>query len=189
MPFNKKASLTLSLFFLLLLSSCGYKFGYGDIPDHYRTVSVPFVEGDATGAFTSSLIHALSTSGAFLYEVDNPDLVLRVRILDYKNENIGFRFAREEENVRGKTLVPSETRRFMRVEIVLIDACQGCTVAGPDVLQISVDFDHEFNSSRDGVNVFSLGQVTDIDEAIDAANTPLNRAMARKIVNYLMSAW
>lgn len=186
------SSKRVNLLFLLLLfflTSCGYKFGYGDIPDHYRKISIPFVEGDATGAFTSTLIHTVVASGAFTYDTKCPDLILRARILDYKNESIGFRYDRDENNIRTKELVPSETRRSIRVEIVLVDARRGCTVAGPDVLIAMVDFDHEFNSSRDGVNVFSLGQVTDIDEAIDAANSPLNRAIARKIVNYLMSAW
>ncbi len=42
-----------------------------------------------------------------------------------------------------------------------------------------------YYSSRKGVNVFSLGQVTDIDEARDVAEYPLHRRLAQKIVDYI----
>ena len=173
----------------LFLTGCGYRMGFGGISDTYRTVAVPFAENDATGAFTAELIHTLSASGAFVYDPCNPDLILNVVILEYYDENIGFRYDRNQQGNIEKTLVPSETRRFVKVEVMLVDAHNGCRVLGPDILRASVDFDHEFNSSRDAVNVFSLGQVTDIDGAIDAAAKPLNARMAQKIVDYIANAW
>jgi hypothetical protein len=173
----------------LVLSGCGYRMGYGEISDRYRTVAVPFAINDATGAFTAELIHTLSASGAFVYQPCNPDLVLKVIILEYYDENIGFRYDRNKQGDIKKTLVPSETRRFVKVEVTLIDPRNACAVLGPDILSASVDFDHEFNSSRDAVNVFSLGQVTDIDGAIDAAAKPLNARMAQKIIDYIANAW
>ena len=71
----------------------------------------------------------------------------------------------------------------------MIDSRSGCVVLGPSIIKAHVDFDHEFNSSRDAVNVFSLGQVTDIDGATDAAARPLNKVLAQKIVDYMANAW
>ncbi|NGX58608.1 MAG: hypothetical protein K940chlam3_01515 [Chlamydiae bacterium] len=177
------------LILLFFLPSCGYRLGYNEISDKYHTVFVPFAEGDATGAFTSELIHTLSASGAYTYDPCHPDAILCVTLIEYYDENIGFRYDRDKEGDVTETLVPAETRRFVTAEIKLVDACRGCVVLGPSRIRAHADFDHEFNSSRDAVNVFSLGQVTEIDGAIDAVAKPLNRALARKIVDYISNAW
>jgi len=174
---------------LLLLTGCGYHIGYNRISDEYHTLSVPFAEGDATGAFTSELIHTLSASGAFVYQPCNPDGILCIRLIEYYDENIGFRYDRDQDGEIAETIVPAETRRFVNAEVKLIDARRGCVVLGPSLIKVHVDFDHEFNSSRDAVNVFSLGQVTEIDGAIDAAARPLNRVLAQRIVDFLANAW
>ncbi len=179
----------LAIALIFTLPGCGYRMGYGEIPASYHSIAVPFVENDATGAFTAELVHALSASGAFVYNPCRPDLILKVKILEYYDENIGFRYDRNKQGNIEKTLVPSETRRFVKVEVALFDKSRGCLVLGPDILRANVEFDHEFNSSRDAVNVFSLGQVTDVDGAIDAAAKPLNAAMAKKIVDYIVNAW
>lgn len=177
------------IFLLLILPGCGYRFGFNELSEKYHSVYIPYAEGDATGDFTAQLIHVLSTSGAYEYNPSHPDAILYVKILEYYDENIGFRYDRNQEGEIAETLVPSETRRFITVEVTLVDACRGCVILGPSRIQAYTDFDHEFNSSRDAVNVFSLGQVTEIDGAIDAAARPLNRAMAIKIVNFISNAW
>jgi len=177
------------LLFLVFLPSCGYNLGHNQISEQYHTVSVPFAEGDATGAFTSDLIHVLSASGAYVYQPCNPDAILCVRLIEYYDENIGFRYDRDKDGEIAETIVPSETRRFVQAEVKLIDARRGCVVLGPSLIKVQVDFDHEFNSSRDAVNVFSLGQVTEIDGAIDAVARPLNRVLAQRIVDYIANAW
>jgi len=177
------------LLILILLTGCGYHIGHNRISENYHTVSIPFAEGDATGAFTKELIHVLSASGAYVYQPCNPDAILSVRLIKYYDENIGFRYDRDSEGEIEETLVPSETRRFVSAEVKMIDARRGCVVLGPSLIKVYVDFDHEFNSSRDAVNVFSLGQVTDIDGAIDAVARPLNRALAQRIVDYISNAW
>ena len=74
-------------------------------------------------------------------------------------------------------------------EVSLIDAASDCYVVGPIVITAEVEFDHDYNSSPDGVNVFSLGQLTDLDEARDAADDPLNRQLAQNIIDYLVHLW
>jgi len=178
-------------FALLLLSmtSCGYKYGFGDLSSRYRTIYVPYVEGDHTGSFTTALINELSTSGAFCYSDCGGDAILSIKILDYRDENIGFRYDRNKNNELLNSLIPAETRRTVIAIISLYDSETCCNILGPDKIVASVDFDHEYNSSRDGVNVFSLGQVTDIYGARDASIDPLNRVLAQKIVDYLSSVW
>lgn len=177
--------LTSSLFFV----GCGYRAGYGGIPAHYRTISIPFVQGDVSGSFTAELTRQISATGAFKVLSCSADLTLCVKILEVRDQNIGFRYDRDEQGCIEETLVPAETRRFALAEVTLYDRCTGCVIAGPDIIRAYTEFDHEFNSSRDGVNVFSLGQVTDIDQAVDAAQRPLNQHLARRIVDYLVNAW
>lgn len=179
----------LSALFLILLTSCGYKLGYGEIPKVYNTVEIPFVQGDPRGAFTEELVFALSASGAMTYVQCGGRTELIVSILEFRDQNIGFRYDRGENNQIEETLVPAETRRTAIAEVRLVDRVTGEQILGPDLIRASMDFDHEFNSSRDGVNVFSLGQVSDIDEAEEAALTALYRKLARKIVDYLIHAW
>lgn len=185
----KKYLVKAQILVLFLLTGCGYHVGYNCISEEYHTLSVPFAEGDATGAFTSELIHVLSSSGAFVYQPCNPDGILYVRLIEYYDENIGFRYDRDKDGEIADTIVPAETRRFVKAEVTLVDARRGCVVLGPSRIKVYVDFDHEFNSSRDAVNVFSLGQVTEIDGAIDAAARPLNRVLAQRIVDFLANAW
>lgn len=179
----------LLLFLLVVSTGCGYKLGFGEIPAVYRTVEVPFVEGDQTGMFTAELIRAISHSGALTFVKCGGRTRLIVRILEFRDQNIGFRYDRGEDNEIEKTLVPAETRRIAIAEVRLVDRLTGEQISGPDVIRASTEFDHEFNSSRDAVNVFSLGQVSDFDEAELAAMASLNRALARKIVDYLIHAW
>lgn len=179
----------LSLLLLCLLSGCGYKLGYGEIPEVYKTVQIPFVEGDPRGAFTKELVHALSLSGAMQYVDCGARTELVIRILEFRDQNIGFRYDRGEGNQIEETLVPAETRKVAIAEVRLIDRVTGEQILGPDLIRASTEFDHEFNSSRDAVNVFSLGQVSDIDEAEEAALIPLYRRLSRKIVDYLIHAW
>lgn len=51
------------------------------------------------------------------------------------------------------------------------------------------EFDHTYYTTRDRINVFSLGQLSDIDAARDAAMVPLNRALAERIVDFVMNSW
>jgi len=73
--------------------------------------------------------------------------------------------------------------------VTVRETCSGSIVLGPAQLDASVDFDHDYYYSPDGINEFSLGQLTDYDVAYDTVQRPLNQALARKVVDYLTHSW
>lgn len=173
------------LFLLCLtLFSCGYRFGQGELSSLYRSISVPYVQGDIDGRFTAALIKAISVSGEFVYK-EQGDLTLEVEIIDFRDENIGFRYDKNREGRLTKSIIPTETRLTVIALVRLKETFSGKLVLGPAHLSASVDFDHDYYSSRKGVNVFSLGQLTDFDAARDAVYRPLNSLLAKKIVDYI----
>lgn len=198
----------LLLFPLLFSLSCGYQFGQGSLPSKYQTISVPYVEGDISGELTAILIKQISRSGSFRYVSDNGDLILYVTLCDCSEENIGFSYdtkKNKDDKHRRKdgkkdnsgcnkrdfnhSIIPIESRATIIAEVTVVDCSSGCTVLGPAKLIASVDFDHDYYYSPNKINVFSLGQLTDVDEARDAVLTPLYRALAEKITEYIIHSW
>lgn len=174
----------------ILLTSCGYRFGNDTgLPARFSTISVPYIEGDIDGAMTACVIKALVRSGAFEYRQFGGALLLNISILDIEDENIGFRYDRRKSGRLRKSIIPTETRRTIFVEVTVQNAATGCMVLGPARLSASIDFDHDYQYARDEINVFSLGQLSDIDQAYDAAQSPLNRLIANKIVDYVIQSW
>lgn len=189
----------------LLITSCGYRFGQGAVISQYRTVTVPFVEGDRDGTFTAALVEDISRSGCLTYHCEGGELILYVTLLDLYDENVGYRYDRkkeskendgdgeeengEKEEVLTHSIIPIETRVHVLAEVTLVEACSGCEVLGPVQLHEFVDFDHDYYFSREGINVFSLGQVNDIDTAHDDVFKPLSHKLAQKIVDYINAAW
>jgi hypothetical protein len=173
----------------LTLVSCGYRFGQGSIPDKYSTISIPYACGDIDGGLTGAVIKEVELNGGLQYVNCGGSIELCINLLDLRDQNIGFRYDRNKENQITHCIVPTETRVTAIVEIKVIDKCSGKCVLGPVILSSSVDFDHDYYSSRNGVNVFSLGQLNDIDAARDAVRNPLNKALARKIVEYVNESW
>lgn len=174
----------------LLFAGCGYRAGEGNILSNYRTISIPYVEGDWDGSLTACLVKEVSQSSTVAYRRDGGSLILEAKLIDVDEENIGFRYDRTTR--RGKIkheLIPIETRLIAVAEIRVIEAYSGRVLLGPARVTASVDFDHDYFSSRNGINVFSLGQVTDIEEAEDAAQQPLNQRLARKITDYINNSW
>ncbi len=173
----------------LLLSACQYRFGRGELSEQYSTISVPFIEGDREGDLTCEVIRQIGTSGAFRYETSGSDLILSVKIIDYDNEDIGFRYDRKEHGELRKVIIPTETRLKTTAEVILRDAGTGQVIRGPSVISASIDFDHDFYFTRHEENVFSLGQLNDIDAAEDAVMHPLYKVLAGKIVDYVKNSW
>jgi hypothetical protein len=193
-PITKLSIIPLrSLIFLFLmglfLSSCHYQFGHGELSQQYSTISVPYIEGDREGDFTAEVIKRIGTSGSFRYETTGGDLILSIKILDYENEDVGYRYDRKKHGEIKKVIIPTETRLKVTAEVIVKDACTGQIIRGPAVISTSMDFDHDFYFSRNEVNVFSLGQLNDIDAAQDAVMRPLYQSLAEKIVDYVTNSW
>lgn len=177
------------LFLSLVVAGCGYRFGHGGLPTQYRSITVPYVDGDQDGSLTAEIIRQFSTSGAFEYKRCGGDLILKVELLDFRDENIDFRYYRNKEDKLTSETIPVETRLTVLAQVVVIDAATGVSVLGPAKIEDYTDFNHDYYSTRDAINVFSLGQLTDFDEAYDAAQRPLNQSLAKKIVHYVCDSW
>jgi hypothetical protein len=172
-----------------LLVGCQYQFGRGDLSERYSTISVPFAEGDQRGELTADVIKKLSTSGAFRYVSAGGDLILKIKLLEFSEENIDFRYDRKKTGERKKSIIPIETRVNAFAEVQLIEGGTGRVVRGPTRISASAEFDHTYYTTRDEVNIFSLGQLNDIDAARDAIMHPLNRYLAERIVDYVINSW
>lgn len=182
--------LVLAYLMIGALLGCGYRLGAGEFLRPYQTISVPFMECDQDGIFTSALVHHLSLTTPLKYVDCGGDLSLKTRLICPKEENIGFRYDIEKGGLcLAPWLIPTEARLWVSAEIQLVDRNSGETLIGPIIVSVYIEFDHEYYLSRNGVNVFSLGQVTDIREATDAAQLPLAKELAKKIVDTITYAW
>lgn len=173
---------------LFTTTGCGYRWGQGSTLVNYRTIAVPYVEGDWDGDLTAELIRQLSQTGVVQYSPSG-SAVLRVRILNTDEDHIGFQYDINKEGEKKDIIIPNETRLTTVVEVQLIEAISNRIILGPVKLSADLVFDHDYYSTRKGVNVFSLGQLTDIEEAETAAIHPLNLRLAEKIVDYVIDSW
>lgn len=184
---NKNSFLsTLGLFSALFFcAGCGYHAGQGGVLTPYRTISVPYVRGDWNGEMTGAIVREVCQISNLKYQQNGGALILQVALEDTVDKNIGFQYYRNKSEDIKKSVVPNETRLIETVEVKVVEAASGVVLLGPVYITADVDFDHDYYTTRDRVNVFSLGQVTDIDEAQDAAQRPLNTRLARKIVDFI----
>lgn len=174
---------------LLALSGCGYQFGSSQFSSRYSTLSVPYASGDFDGSFTNEMIHHISTGSVFQYKRVNADLILKIDLIDFDVKNIGYRYYRNKHNKLTRETIPVETRSIVTAVFSLVDACTGYEVLSPVEVTACTDFDHDFYSTRDQINSKSLGQLTDYDEALDAAKKPLFFNLAKKISDYINDSW
>ena len=177
--------LVFSSYFCLV--GCHYQFGHGDLSRRYATISVPYAEGDLKGDLTAEVIKKLSTSGAFRTVNASGDLILNMKVVELSEENIGFRYDRKKSGRLKRNIVPTETRMNVLAEVTLVEGATGNVVKGPARITADAEFDHTYYTTRDKINVFSLGQLSDIDAARDAAMIPLNRALAERIVDFVVN--
>ena len=173
----------------LLLCGCGYHLGEGSLLSQYDTVCVPYIEGDHDGRLTEALVKNLEISGAIKYCHKDADVILKIKLLDFREENIGFRYDCNKEGTLTDNVIPSETRLTVLAEVTAIDSCSSCEIFGPDLLSASIDYDHDYYSNHGGVNVFSLGQLNDIDLAQQVAYRPLVRELAKRITDHVINSW
>jgi hypothetical protein len=163
--------------------------GQGELSRRYQTISVPYVQGDLEGVLTKDVIRELSFNSPFIYENEGGDLILNIKIIETCEENIGFRYDRHKDGRLRHNIIPTETRLRLLAEVNIIDAEFCSPVCENIVLESFYEFDHDYYSSRNAVNIFSLGQLTDYDEAYDAALKPAYAELAKKIVTYLNNVW
>lgn len=174
---------------LICITSCGYHYDTSCAVKEHRTISVPYALRDSDGQFTAALIREITLNGAFDYIDTGGDLLLSVDLIEFCDDNIGFRYDRNKKGELTRSIIPTETRASLTAEITLFSSRTNCVIIGPVQVRASVDYDHDYYSSRDGVNVFSLGQLTDYEEAHDVVLRPLHKKLAKKIVQYIYESW
>lgn len=173
----------------LTLTSCHYHFGRGETAHNYSSISVPYIEGDQKGQLTAEIIKKIATSGAFHYADEGGTLILKVKLLGFEEENINYCYDRKRRGKQKKSIIPIETRVNATAEVHLIDGATGLKVRGPVCISANTEFDHTYYATRNDINIFSLGQINDIDAAREAAMDPLNRNLANAIVDYIINSW
>lgn len=183
----------LFLFFVgisaLCCQSCHYQFGHGELASKYTTISVPYAEGDLDGSLTADVIKKISSSGAFRYAACEGELLLKIKVVETKDLNIGYRYDRKRDDELKHSIIPSESRFVIFAEVSIIDNSKNELVRGPILIRASLDFDYDYYKVQHEANVFSLGQLNDVDSARDAARHPLNSKLAENIVEYLVNSW
>ncbi len=174
----------------VVLPSCsGYRFGgYGMFSSH-TTVDVPYVEGDSDGRLTAALVRELATRGVAVYSNSGAEHFLAVRFVDFADENIGFRYDRDKNNVILNDVVQREGRARALIEISVIESATGEAVWGPKSLGASIDYDYGLGNSSENLLSYSLGQLDTAEVASDSALDSLYRALAKKIVDYVNYVW
>jgi hypothetical protein len=195
---NKILICALAVLSLCTLSSCGYRGEESFLQSRYSSITVPFVEGDEDGSLTSAIVRELSVSSPIPYSQNGGDLILRVKILDIDDDNVGYRYDRKKRGTIRKRLIPCETRLTVNLEVGLENRC-GELVLPRVIIIANQDFDHDYYTTRNfdpenqttnyGVNIFSLGQLSEIDAARDTVITPINAIISKKIVDYLSDSW
>lgn len=171
----------------LLLASCGYRSGTAGALSSYETISIPYVKNDEDGRMTAALVKVISVESGLQYVKGGGDLTLLVEILAFENENIGYRYDQKDSGKLRHSIIPTETRLIAVAQVMLIDCATGEAIAGPAKITATVDFDHDYERTRNGINIFSLGQLTDYDEAYDAAFHPLYNVLSQKIADFIMN--
>src|SRR5262245_21674834 len=114
--------LCLCLLSVFFLSSCRYRFEEKETSHETRTITVPYIKGDAEGIFTNELIRQLSESGHFECVRSGGDFILSAVLSSDENDKIGYRYDRHgPKGKRRHRLVPDENRRTAVAHVSLID--------------------------------------------------------------------
>lgn len=168
-------------FLFLILVGCGYHLDYP--PDCPPALSLAEVRGDEEGRFTAALVSALAANSWINYSSCAPYQLI-VEMVDGEEEQIGFRYDRSRKGRLRHFVIPVEARMTLMADVVVQKGSGQC-IAPAVRLMAQVDYDHDYYTLRDGINSFSLGQLTDVDEARTAAQELLYQQMAHKISAYV----
>lgn len=193
-------SLNFFYLFVIIFSSCGYRW-VPDLADEARsTISVPFVEGDGDGSLTQAIVYALSSSGMADVRQTGAHYRLSVSIIHSESQTVGYR--RDRQKISGeikKNLVSAEARKTLAIEATVYEKDK--IVCGPIRLNADSDYDYlDGDSMQDlafinplgaqqTVLPFSLGQLEPKEAAEEAAMKPLNAKIAKVLVDAIFNAW
>jgi hypothetical protein len=178
---------SLFVYLLALCPSCTPWHMSKSVTGHdCQQICIPYVQNDASGEATAALVRAVNDLPGF--RVDNGGrYLLSVKILDHKDAKLGFRYDPIELHKGKKDLILNETRARVLVEVQVIDRFTNQVIHGPAHILGSTEYDHQESSINNDINRRSLGQLCDIDTAIDVVYIPLYRDLASKIGIWLQN--
>ncbi len=163
-------------------------------------MTVPFIIGDEDGVLTAEVIRSLCSSGLADVRSFGGEYQLKISILGEEIEKIGFRV--DPQKIDGKVrrnLFASEGRRMMTVQAALYASNK--IAFGPYTITADAEYDYVDGDSIQDLTFtdpsgkvvtvlpFSLGQLESDESARHAANRPLYRKVAQKIVDAISSNW
>ncbi|EKE03068.1 MAG: hypothetical protein ACD_20C00278G0002 [uncultured bacterium] len=189
-----------SIFFFILLTSCSYHLGRSQNPEKI-IVNVPYVQGDYNGLFTNELIRQISYSANLNYKYSDANYFLKVEIISDSTSQIGYKYDRDNNNERCKTIRATEGRQTIAARISLIECSTNLVKFGPFDVKADSEFDYVdpdslndlsfINAEKKRVTVlsYSLGQLESIENAKEAALKPLYESLSKKIVDAILAYW
>ena len=184
------SSSLLALLTLFSLQGCGYRSTLqSNALSSYHSISVPYIEGDNEGYITSQVIEALCSSGAWKYRTYQGELVLKVKILGTKVEDVGYDRSFNANNQVERWMVPNERLLSILAEVQVLDSSTHKVVFGPKAVSANVKFDFDPEYNEDNLVPFSLAQYNFVENAERSAKTPLNAKLAKNIVDALINDW
>lgn len=168
---------------------------------NYTTLSIPYVEQDLDGELTAELAFQLASSGSFTYRHSGGAHILQVSLSPINTSQIGYRRDRKKDGTLKKNITPIEARDRVTATVSIIERATSKVVLGP--IKIDADTDYDFvdqdsledlsfitpEGTRDTVLDFSLGQLESRGSAQKAAQRPLYRKLAKKIVDVISLQW
>lgn len=181
-----KQSLWLPLLLALVSGCATWHLADSLSSDHQMTVSIPYVQGDSTGELTSRLVETVSSQPGFRVD-ESGKYLLRVKLLDTREEKIGFRYDPRKLRHGEKDLILSETRAKALAEVSLVDRYTNDVISGPAYILGNIEYDHQENVIDNNINDLSLGQLSDIDTAQDVTYIPQDRELSSKISLWLQN--
>lgn len=175
-----------SVFCSFLLAGCA-SWHISDSIGHPKTVQIPYAMGDSTGELTRRVIAEVSKQPGFSVD-DTGQYLLTIRLLDSKDQKIGYRYDPIDLEKDKRKIILNESRAMALVEVTLKDTFSNQIVLGPAHILGAIDYDHQQNTIDKDTNEFSLGQLTDVETANDVTYIPLYRDLAVKISAWLQNA-
>lgn len=182
----------------LFLSSCGYRVSTNLLYKERPRIGIPFVQGDLDGRLTSSVIQSITDSTNFQYTHSNPDVLLKIELVDKKFHTIGYQYdVRQSNEDFINRLVPNEGRWFVKVRLHIIDPETDEILYGPSEVEAFGDYDFvNFDTYHDltfvdqagvtrSVLQFSLGQLDAREGAREEALSVVYNKLAKEIAKGL----
>ena len=155
----------------------------------YKTISLPYVQGDTEGNFTAVLAKTLAQSGNWEYRTFDSEISLIVEIVGTKIEDVGYNRHFNQNGQIQRWMDPNERRLSVLVKVTVIDEATQKVILGPEHLSDSVKYDFDEEFSEDNLVGFSLAQYNFFENAERIAHTSLNERLSKIVVDYLVNSW